>query len=141
MRHLHIVAVAFFAGSLSIVNAEVKPTIKHVPTEYTLASDGAQMFRTYCAVCHGTEGKGDGVAVPALKKAPGDLRLLTKNNGGKFPELRIIESIRGDADVAAHGTKDMPVWGRLFRRMNDDESVARLRLFAVTKFIESLQQK
>ena len=92
-------------------------------------------------MCHGTEGQGDGVAVSALKKAPQDLRLLTRNNGGKFPELRVIESIRGDADVAAHGTKDMPVWGHLFRRMYDDPSVARLRLYSVTKFIESIQRK
>ena len=141
MRHLHIVAVAFFVGSLGTLDAEEKPTIKHVPTEYTVASDGAQIFRTYCAVCHGTEGRGDGVAVPALKKAPQDLRLLTRNNGGKFPELRVIESIRGDAHVTAHGSADMPVWGRLFRRMFEDESVARLRLFSVAKFIESIQQK
>jgi mono/diheme cytochrome c family protein len=136
-----ILAAAVLAGPLSMLYGQTKPVIKHVPTEYTVASDGPQMFKTYCAVCHGTDGKGGGAAAPALKKAPTDLTLLSRTNQGKFPELRVIEAIRGDLDVAAHGSKDMPVWGRVFRRMHDDESVARLRLYAVTKYIESMQAK
>jgi mono/diheme cytochrome c family protein len=151
MRHQQILAVtksatlillmvALFAGPI-LLQAEVKTVIKHVPTEPTVASDGAQMFKSYCAVCHGENGKGKGVAAPALRKAPEDLTVLAKHNGGKFPELRVIEAIRGDLDIAAHGSKDMPVWGMLFRRMHDDESVARLRMFAITKYIESMQSK
>jgi mono/diheme cytochrome c family protein len=99
------------------------------------------MFKTYCAVCHGAEGKGDGVATPALRKMPADLTILSRENGGKFPDVRVLKAIEGDADVTAHGSKDMPVWGTVFRRMQDAQGVARLRVYSLTRYIESIQVK
>jgi mono/diheme cytochrome c family protein len=136
-----ILVAGFFSGSLSMLHAEVKPAIRHVPPEYTKVSDGSQMFKTYCAVCHGTTGKGDGVAIPALRKMPSDLTLLSRQNGGKYPEFRVVNAIEGDADVIAHGTKEMPVWGSVFRRMQAAQGVARLRLYSLTRYIESIQVK
>ena len=37
---------------------------------------GAQMFKEYCAVCHGPGGKGDGPAATELKVPPPDLTAL-----------------------------------------------------------------
>ena len=136
-----ILVAGFFSGSLSMLDAEQKTAIKHVQPEYTKVSDGAQMFKTYCAVCHGAEGKGDGVAAPALRKMPADLTVLSRENGGKFPDIRVMNSIEGDADVTAHGSKDMPVWGTVFRRMQNAKGVALLRLYSLTRYIESIQAK
>ncbi len=36
------------------------------------ATKGAETFKTYCAVCHGVSGKGDGPAGIALKPTPAD---------------------------------------------------------------------
>ena len=44
-------------------------------SEYTAA--GKQAFEQNCIVCHGAKGKGDGVAVAGLSKAPADLSSAT----------------------------------------------------------------
>ncbi|MBV8357584.1 MAG: hypothetical protein JO189_06555, partial [Deltaproteobacteria bacterium] len=52
-------------------------------------------FRRYCAQCHGMDGTGDGPVAPALKKKPANLTLLSKNNGGVFPEKEVRDFIDG----------------------------------------------
>jgi mono/diheme cytochrome c family protein len=116
--------------------------IKHVPVKVTSAASGKEMFESYCAVCHGTDGKGGGPAASALKVAPTNLSSLSKNNGGKYPSLKVSAAIRGDADVTAHGTKEMPVWGSLFRDLSQGhEGEVQQRVNNLTKYIESLQEK
>lgn len=85
--------------------------IKKVPIQPTPAGDGKTMFHEYCAACHGTGGKGDGPAASALKKRPADLTQLARKNNGTFPEMHVMNFITGADVVAAHGSRDMPVWG------------------------------
>jgi len=42
--------------------------------------------------------------------------------------------------VAAHGSRDMPIWGKVFRTLGDDAMV-RLRVENLTHYIESFQRK
>ncbi len=122
--------------------AQQTPTVKKVPVHSTSSIDGKELFREYCAVCHGTTGKGNGPAAAALKVAPSDLTLAAKQNNGKFPLMRIQHSINGEADVpVAHGSKDMPVWGSLFRHMGANEDLGQVRVYNLTKYIESIQEK
>jgi len=72
-------------------------------------------FRRYCAQCHGMDGTGDGPVAPALKKKPANLTLLSKNNGGVFPEQEVRDFIDGTKTSAAHGNRAMPIWGDAFR--------------------------
>jgi mono/diheme cytochrome c family protein len=114
--------------------------IEHVPVKATSAASGAEMFKSYCAVCHGADGRGNGPAAGALKATPADLTILSKNNGGKFPAMKVSSSIRGDASVPAHGSKDMPVWGPLFWGMSQGhEGEVQQRVANLTKYLESLQ--
>jgi mono/diheme cytochrome c family protein len=118
------------------------PVIKRVPVKVTSAASGKEMYESYCAVCHGTDGKGNGPAASALKVAPSDLTTLSKNNGGKYPSLKVSAAIRGDANVTAHGTKEMPVWGSLFRDMSQGhEGEVQQRVNNLTKYIDTLQGK
>ena len=117
-------------------------SIKHVPIKPTSAVSGKEMYTTYCAVCHGTDGKGGGPAASALKAPPSDLTVLSKNNGGKYPALKVTAAIHGEGGVPAHGSKEMPVWGALFFSMSGGhESEVQQRVTNLTKYIESLQQK
>ncbi len=100
---------------------------------------GKALYNQYCASCHGVDGKGGGYVAPALKKAPPDLTRIPFENG-KFPSLRIHQYIAGEVTVAAHGEKDMPVWGMIFRRKYDN-SRKEMDIFAITRYIESIQQK
>ncbi len=97
------------------------------------------MFNTYCAVCHGKDGKGDGPAASEFKIAPANLSMLSINNNGKFPAEHIAETIRtGPRDAKAHGSKDMPVWGKLFASMGDSAQVEQ-RIHNLTNYIGTLQ--
>src|SRR5271165_5804566 len=123
-------------------NDQSDKSIKHVPIKPTSPVSGKEMYATYCAVCHGTDGKGGGPAASALKVPPSDLTLLSKNNGGKYPALKVSATIRGEANVPAHGSKEMPVWGSLFWSMSSGhESEVQQRVTNLSRYIESLQAK
>jgi mono/diheme cytochrome c family protein len=121
---------------------EPKKTIKHVPIKPTSAASGQEMYKSYCAVCHGVDGKGAGPAAEALKTPPTDLTMLAKNNDGKYPGLKVAATIRGEANLPAHGSKEMPVWGRLFWSMSSGhEAEVQQRVTNLNNYIESLQAK
>ena len=116
--------------------------IQHSTVKPTSPASGQEMYKAYCAVCHGTDGKGGGPAASALKVPPTDLTLLSKNNGGKFPAMKVASTIRGEADLPAHGSKEMPVWGSLFWSMSHGhEGEVQQRVANLTEYIESLQAK
>jgi len=74
-------------------------------------SIGKMEFQKNCASCHGINGKGDGPFVEFLKQTPPDLTLLSKKNGGVYPQAKVYEWIRDPQRVRAHGTDEMPIWG------------------------------
>jgi mono/diheme cytochrome c family protein len=115
--------------------------VKKSPIEMTSPASGVQMFNTYCAVCHGKDAKGDGPLATELKIPPANLTLLAKNHGGKYPSDYVSEVIMtGPRDAKAHGSRDMPVWGTVFKSLGDEASVKQ-RIFNLNKYIESLQAK
>lgn len=119
-----------------------KPEIKHVPLKQTSAASGAEMYKAYCASCHGLDGKGNGPAAEALKVPPTDLTTLAIKNGGKYPSLRVSAIIRGEQPLAAHGTKDMPIWGNLFWSISGGhETEVQQRVANLNKYIEGMQKK
>src|SRR5271166_624461 len=119
------------------MKAQPEKTIKHVPIKSTSPVSGKEMYMAYCAVCHGTDGKGGGPAASALKVPPTDLTLLSKSNGGKYPALKVAGAIRGEANVPAHGSKEMPVWGSLFMNMSHGhESEVQQRVSNLSQYIE-----
>jgi mono/diheme cytochrome c family protein len=134
-------AVILFTRAVTAQDQPQK-VIQHVPIAQTSPASGQEMYTTYCAVCHGTDGKGGGPAASALKVAPADLTMLSKNNGGKYPALRVSSAIRGESGHPAHGSKEMPVWGALFWSISGGhESEVQQRVANLTKYIESLQAK
>ena len=120
-----------------------KPEIKRVPTPDVDVSNGKQMYAAYCASCHGLSGLGNGPAAPALKAAPTNLTELAKSNGGKFPEVKVQQQIKGDAAMPlAHGSKEMPIWGPVFSMIGARNGAqAQLRVHNLTEYIQSLQKK
>ncbi len=108
---------------------------------------GQQEFQARCASCHGRDGKGNGPIADLLRKSPPDLTALSRANGGILPMSRVYDSIVGD-DVRAHGSRDMPVWGQVYRlragehyadTYYDAEAYVRIRVLAVVEYINRLQ--
>jgi mono/diheme cytochrome c family protein len=104
------------------------------------SSDGAAMYRSYCAACHGPKGGGNGPVASTLKSKPTDLSRLAKNNGGQFPRERMMMILSYGADVRSHGTVDMPLWGSMFRTVGGEQD-AQQRIAALSSYIETLQVK
>ena len=109
----------------------------------TFNESGSDLFKTYCASCHGRSGKGDGPLAEHMKKRPPDLTLFAQNNGGVFPAANVAQIIDGRTPLAGHGGPDMPVWGNVFKASSqvDSEAAVKARIDAIVSYIESIQQK
>ena len=82
--------------------------------EAAVDTSGRDTFLRYCASCHGSAGKGDGPLAAELAKPPSDLTQIARRAGGRYDESYVMSVIDGRRQVAAHGTRDMPVWGAVF---------------------------
>jgi len=102
--------------------------------------NGAELYRMYCATCHGLDGKGGGPAAEALKRRPADLTTIAKRNGGEFPNSRVTHIIDGYEVKAFHGSREMPIWGDFFHDMKRDDELLKLREHNLTEYIRSLQK-
>lgn len=122
-----------------------KKAIEKVPLEQTPASSGRSMYESYCAACHGKDGKGNGPAASALKEPPPDLTLLANNNHGTFPAEHVAHVLQFGVDAPAHGAKDMPIWGPLLSSLQGktatSDTMVQLRVRNLTSYIKSLQVK
>jgi hypothetical protein len=72
---------------------------------------GRELYLEHCAACHGVNADGHGPLEHELTAPPADLRLLSRKYGDPLREDEIARFMDGRADVAAHGPRDMPVWG------------------------------
>ena len=104
---------------------------------------GSTLYMQYCASCHGTSGKGDGVVAPHLRRRPTDLTKITSQNKGVFPADRLTRVIDGREAARTHGNSDMPVWGDALKKTSDggDEEIVKLRIRELVRYIESIQER
>jgi mono/diheme cytochrome c family protein len=108
---------------------------------------GKREYVFNCGGCHGETGKGDGPYMTFLKR-PADITQLAKKNNGVFPVSRVYEIIDGRQDVAAHGPRDMPIWGRDYQAKAGEyyvdvpynpEVFVRVRILALIEYLDRLQ--
>lgn len=113
-----------------------------IPVNKTSPTSGKQMYTSYCAPCHGVDGKGHGPASAALKSEPTDLTGLASKNHGKFPDTHIISVLQFGSDVPAHGSAEMPVWGPILGNMNKTNlQDKQLRMSNLSRYLESIQAR
>jgi mono/diheme cytochrome c family protein len=121
---------------------QTTPAVKHIPITNVPSNSGKDMFNSYCAVCHGTDAKGNGPAAGALKTPPSDLTLLAQKNSGKYPSAHVASVLRGQATMPSHGSADMPIWGPLFSSISQGhESQVQQRTANLVSYIGTLQAK
>jgi len=139
-----LVGAAFFCIMPAALGAQSQTAPKSPPPQQELpalirSTNGADLFHAYCATCHGTDAKGNGPAAAALKTKPANLTVLSKNNKGVFPADRVRKAITGDDVVAAHGSREMPIWGPIFHQIEEDVDRGHVRVENLVKYLESLQ--
>ena len=127
-----------------------------------VSESGKADFASYCASCHGVDGKGNGPLAPTLKIAPSDLTVISKKNKGHFPYTMIRKTIESrELGLArAHGPREMPVWGPVFAQEPEgpvpgggsgglygisavqcQHLAARAKVMNIVDYIESIQQQ
>lgn len=135
-------SLALVVLSLGLVASAQTPVVKKVPARYTSPASGPEMYRAYCASCHGAGGLGNGPVAEHLKLAVPNLTLLAHEHQGTFPKIRVEQVIRGEVGVKSHGVKDMPVWGPFFLAIDhSQEPVVRIRVANLIRHLEGLQAK
>ena len=104
---------------------------------------GRDLFESYCATCHGRDGRGDGPVASALRVRPPDLTTIARRNGGSFPREQVEIFVTGDQVrlPTAHGSTDMPVWGPIFRGLDANDTRNRIRVANIIDYIGSIQVK
>lgn len=140
-RILVMVLLVGFPGTLFSLAASADNSQPEEP--------GRTDFVTYCAACHGVEGRGDGTIAEFLTITATDLTQLSKKNAGVFPRERATNVIDGRAEVKVHGPRDMPVWGDWFEfeagssvaGKGAEEKIVRERINALVDYIETIQEK
>jgi mono/diheme cytochrome c family protein len=103
---------------------------------------GRDLFNTHCASCHGVAATGNGPVAASMRKAPPDITGLSLANGGMFPLERVRRIVEG-REVEAHGDREMPVWGDVFRAMDGGASreTVRERIGAIVEYLRSIQRR
>jgi mono/diheme cytochrome c family protein len=143
LRNLFFTALAA-AVAVGIGYADQSSANVVINLNKTPAYSGKQMYVSYCAPCHGVDGRGNGPAAVALKQQPTDLSALSKNHGGKFPAEHVMAALRFGTSNPAHGTAEMPVWGPILGKMDTvlaDSNAKALRISNLSRYIESMQAK
>ena len=141
---LKLLLVTAFIAILAVGMSYADQTTSKVtiPVTKTPATSGKQMYVNYCAPCHGVDGRGQGPVAPALKTPPTDLTVLSRNNHGKFPDAHVVTVLQDGAEINAHGSAQMPVWGPILGKMNQSIPQDRmLRISNLSRYLETMQTK
>ena len=102
--------------------------------------EGRDLFRAYCAACHGADARGGGPAAASLKTKPPDLTRIAERRGGAFPLAGVERIIAGEeASAEAHGQRAMPIWGPILGQVQRDMNLGKVRIRNLAKYLESLQ--
>lgn len=138
---VNFVLTALLIGILGLASSGLAQNVKKVQAKPTVSVAGKDLFKQYCAACHGADGKGAGPAASALKAAPSDLTQIARRNNGSFPEERVMRMLQGQEAVPAHGSQEMPVWGSVFINTTSRLDMAQSRIHAVLQYLEDMQTK
>ena len=132
MRHCN----RFLAAILMALAVLAAPAVAADYSGYS----GADLYRRFCASCHGNAGQGDGPVSRSLAAAMPDLRRLAERHGGHFPDNWTYRVIDGRASMLSHGPRDMPVWGvELWREQGADITAGEKTRDAIARLVEYLR--
>jgi mono/diheme cytochrome c family protein len=145
MRKMRMDVSAMAAVSLLVMGTIVMPEA-HESAGQAAAQprfNGAMLYRTHCASCHGERARGDGAVAIFLRQRPADLTQLAKRNKGAFPSDRVAQLIDGRQVVKVHGASQMPVWGDAFARTTTDadEASIKAKISALVDYLASIQER
>ncbi len=118
------------------------------PLSIAAAQTGKQDYETYCADCHGADGKGNGPAnqAIAMSTTPPDITLLAARHGGKFPFDEVVDIVDGRKAIPSHARLEMPFFAVKLQNPGEgfnpaSDAAVKKRIDAIVTYVESLQTK
>jgi mono/diheme cytochrome c family protein len=125
-------------GEDDAVTEEAAPPAEEVMDP---VAQGREWYLSYCTMCHGEEGKGDGVLADSLSMSPPDLTTIARRRGGNFPVDEITNIIGDAAEVPGHSTGDMPAWWETFQASEGiaDAEELQTRIENITAYLKTIQ--
>lgn len=110
--------------------------IPEVSANPPLAYEGRRLYVSYCQLCHGTEGKGDGPLAKAMKISPADLSTTVRSRS----ETILTKIITGEGRQTITGrdrhnllSEAMPEWKGVFSEIQVKSLIAYLRFLSRAK--------
>ncbi len=140
---MFIRALILFSTSLLLIGVGgAKPGVDETQLPLTYVPSGEEIYKQYCATCHGADARGHGPLAALLKTQPADLTTLSKRHAGRFPYGYVANVIEFGPGVSAHGSSDMPTWGPIFRYFDKrNEKVVQQRIKNLCDYLATLQGK
>ena len=94
------------------------------PTEAADSAKGQEVYNTYCALCHGPTGLGDGVGAAALDPKPRDLSSAAILE--TYTDEYLVNVIT-NGGMAVGKSPAMPPWGGIVSPEDIENVVAHIR--------------
>ena len=135
----------FYLGRGSGISqtTDKKLTVVSISQNQSQPGSGKQMYKDYCAACHGMDGTGNGPAVQFLKIPPPNLTTMAVRHNEKSIILNVDAVLRFKNQSKAHGTLEMPLWGQLFKSLenqNGHPQLVELRIHNLSVYVQSMQK-
>lgn len=135
MRAIHLAAAVVLCSATTLQAARTSADV----------TEGRVLYARYCAVCHGIAADGHGPVASVLREAPTDLRRLGARYGMPLPAERLARFVDGREAVAAHGPREMPVWGERLGSPEPEESgrppTIDRRILGMIAYLETIQDR
>ncbi len=131
-----------------LVGGALLATVIAASFSIAAAQSGKQDYDTYCADCHGADGKGNGPAnkTIGMSTKPADITLLAALHGGKFPFDEVVDIVDGRKAIPSHERLEMPFFAVKLQNPGEgfnpaSDAAVKKRIDAIVTYVESLQAK
>ena len=127
-RTIQILMILLLAVAIP---ASAQLIVKETTAPYVDPSDGAKLYQTMCASCHGDNLMGIEAIQTAVPHSL-NLRLVSTHQA-----LQVRSQITFGSE-ANHHQVDMPAWNKILRQMyHEDNSKVQLAIYNLTEYVLS----
>ncbi|NOQ89538.1 MAG: c-type cytochrome [Gammaproteobacteria bacterium] len=132
MKNIIHIMMAFTLIAVSIPEAAADPLDTKLPAAY----EGRKLYVSYCQLCHGPGGRGDGPLAKAMKISPADLNTTVRSRSDTI----LTKIITGEGRQTITGrdrhnllSEAMPEWKDVFNESQVKALIAYLRFLGRSK--------
>ncbi len=101
---------------------------------------GQREYWQYCSACHGEAADGNGPVAGELVSRPPPLTKLHEKFGRPLG-TDLVAFVTGKTMPRAHGSSDMPIWGRRLQDPDGNDSDAIRTIWLIVDYLQTLQPR